>query len=223
MNAATLVGRLIDRGGTATRHDRYGRLDEAISYNVAEITIDDGAVVDVDVEHDGRRAGEVIWAERNADGDVNGVAVVDVDRIDGLDLDEPLFFSPTLFTDWTRSGVVSTGRRPVLTSVALTRSPAQLGMMRPLRVWQGDARRTFDRSWMASWRGDGVLRRAVEHGTDRSLRIVDLDEWGRPALDDLPVVHRRHPSTYSGGMAHYHSAPIGRILTVGGRPVGSNR
>jgi hypothetical protein len=139
----------------------------------------------------------------------------------GRAAERPVYFSPQLLM--ISQGVHERSyiaRTAALRRLALTFSPATLGLQ-PIQHRLGDIREAVDRyTWPVSWKSDGLLTRAVDHGclirSNRSAqRIVD-----RRPRDDNPWQLREGqrvsprefvPRELPGGLRR--GAP-GRVISV---------
>lgn len=195
----TITGMLMHRDGEAGYWDRDGNF-QAPTWVVNELTV--GAdVIPVDRFHDHRFIGQVVRLERIADRGVQACLVVHDDDL--VDTEQRWYLSPGGLNSQPEdgSGACWVGRHPVLHSVALVEHPAQTAV-RAVSIRHGDVRSLVDRGgWPYTWDLDPLLRRTAEQPrrNDRTLRIIDIDRDGNPAL---PTARRSsHPSA---GIRHYH-------------------
>ncbi|MGH3085556.1 MAG: hypothetical protein ACRDNP_16140 [Gaiellaceae bacterium] len=155
--------------------------------------------LEVDVDHDGQRIGEVVHCELGADDRLRVVAVLDDDRL--ASLDAPIYFSPTVELRGDVDRAVSIAREAVLLGVSVTLQTARVAPT-PIAMRAGDIRSSVDRyGWPCSWATETPLLERASHG-GQPLRIrtapqavgrdgprtsrLDSDRYGPPARSGTP-------------------------------------
>lgn len=185
--------------------------------------------IPVHIGHRGATIGDVDYLEHRY-RQVYAVASIDTNRIDpndlaDLDTNSRWYWSATIkpgfgSTGLGRDATVRTVADGTLVELSLTTRPAST-LLRPVRCTQN---KPGPRSEIDLLRHAGEVMQQRSRDPGAPLRIRHLTDNGKPAdVDGEPLVaYHRHPTTGPHGM-RYYTGPIGRILTVGGRPVGGNR
>ena len=195
---STVIGQFTNRMGAAMWPERdMLRFTHPSDYRTAQ-----PSVVPVHVDHRQPSVGEVLFIERTADG-LSAVAVVDGDF---TEFHDRVFWSAQKIE---RRGSSRTGTDAVLVHLALTATPAGLGLA-PVSIYAGDVRNPTHRQQWRQHGYDGNRRlatRSVDYDRSRGSgphQIVDHDE---PA--DL---HARADGGRPRGPLLYRGS--GRILAV---------
>jgi hypothetical protein len=160
----------------------------------------------VDLDHDGRKIGEVVHAKLRCDDRLPVVAV-----IDGLELDraeQPVYFSPMMMMMMIGDGVHErsyVARKAELLGLSLTFATRRVAP-RPIEWLPGDVRIAADRgSWpFSTLRIPWIERAAQLERRHKAERILDLRERS-DATADLQ---------YEGPRGRLQYVAPGRILSV---------
>jgi hypothetical protein len=213
---ATVWGCASRIGGLAAHTSLTGRIVGGHSYDELEAELPENGI-EIDLDHDGKRVGEMVYGEIADDGRLNVVAVLDDDRITRVD--EDVFWSSEMMMIGDVKHDSYIAKRAELRSLALTCDPLTVGAW-PVRWRTGDVRSSADRgSWAGIWR-EPLLQRAVECLGSRSLetrsrRLVDLRERDTDFHGLKPG--DRAPSDWNSRVLPnglWRSAHAGRVLRV---------
>jgi hypothetical protein len=177
--------------------------------------------VEVDLDHDEQRVGELVRAELGEDERLRAVCVLDDDRLQPVLEEHEVFFSPLMMMSGKGIDQHATyvAREGELLGLSLTLATKRVAP-RPLEWRLGDVRDSLARySWPLSWKQSPLLERAAEVGLrERARRIVDL----RPSEADFPYWRlregQRAPRELQGAGelpgGWRRSAAPGRVLRV---------
>lgn len=160
----TIAGTLMRKGG-------YGRqAGEVYGIDTDDLTVADH--VGLDLNHVDP-VGEVVHIERTDQGDIHVVGVVN--HFDELaEVEGDLYLSGQMLVRHDGASTGWIGRRPHLISVAITASPAQIGLY-PITILKGDLTSSYARScWTWRDRSRPLLARAVEATSTLELRRAPL-------------------------------------------------
>ena len=183
----TTVWAVIARvGDVAAERSLTGRLLGGHAFNELDHKLG-GSMIDLD--HDGNTVGEIVYAERGDQDQIEVVGVLDGNWIERVT--QPVFMSG----EWEMRGSNLEARSFVareaqLRSVALTLDPCNLAA-RPVQWLRGDLRRETDqRSWSLLWRTDHpLLARAFDQlrGLGSESRTASQIVDRRARGDDFPL------------------------------------
>jgi hypothetical protein len=218
VTATTVWGIAAQGGGVAEPRSASGRLLGGHSFDSLDLEL---GGTEIDLDHTGERAGEIVYVELTTDDQLAVVGVLDDDAI--ASIAQRVYASASLLLrgDVLRSTYLA--REAKVLGLALTFEPALLGA-RALRSRPGDVRRAPDRAaWPVSWASaDPLLGRAVEHAR-RGGRLTETRSAQR-------IADRRHQDSgdypWRAGMhvpfaaddrppgSLEHSGHRGRVLSV---------
>jgi hypothetical protein len=206
----TTITAIVAKRGIAQERSALGRVSGSHSFEDLDLVLGSSAI---DVDHDGEKAGEIVFAEITPHDQLAVVGVLD----DGawlIEVEQPVYLSGAyeMRGDVLHSSYVA--REAQLLGCALTLEPANLDAQ-PLRWREGDIREPLARSsWPISWGSeDPLLKRAVDRGgwslrTRTATRILDRRDRG-----DFPVrVGAYVAAPRPVGALRY--GPPGRIIAV---------
>jgi hypothetical protein len=173
----TAWGELGGPGTIAATRTRSGSLTSARSYDSVDLELPPEGI-EVDVDHDGHRLGEVVRVELGRDDRLRAVAVLDNDRL--ASVGEDVFFSPVIeMRGRDLDGSTYIGESARLLGLSVTLSTARVGAL-PIRMRSGDVRSSVDRfRWPISWASSDPLLERAAHTKSLATRIYRTPEFIR--------------------------------------------